>query len=335
MKLDLIGCCCRLALGGISALPVVVFHSSAVKAQSCDTPADCLVVGAECVDGSCRLALDSLLIPALVAQPLRLRSPGNLAMVPRGTFDVEFEFPAGARHTAILIMKRWPEYEPRGRLTNEEDLVWYWDSAWENGTQNKVQYKQGKVFREADSECKSVQAPALERGTYHWAAIAWDAAGSVSHQSEVRSFTVGPEAITGRHCDSSDECRSSASSSCYYTQQYCALSCASDRDCFAGTHCDLSTRDVPGFAAGVCRSDDGQCNCGEGEFCDDSGEGALRVCFEVREAALGGDGCDCGGSGSKSSSPATCFQALLMLGLDASLRKRRRRMTEKEGRGDG
>ena len=209
---------------------VLAACSASAMAQACVSAADCEVRGAECRDQSCRLASDRLLIPSLDVLEIELLNPGNLASLADGSFDLEGRYPPGADELVYVVMSAWPEYTEQGELLNKDKVVWYWSSAWEGVATDVAEPNDLRAFRYQGDVCERVAVTPLENGIYHWAALG-KTNGQVTHQSVVRTFSVGPETLTGKTCQSSSDCQSSASATCYDTQGYCVLRCASDLDC--------------------------------------------------------------------------------------------------------
>lgn len=306
----------------VSVLPFLAAVALAfvpAPAHACLSSAECEVRGAECREQSCRLVNPRMLIPTLDVTEIELVSPGNLATLPDGTFDLEGRFPPGADELVYVVMNAWPEYSEQGELANKANVVWYWSSVWGGIAKDVVEMKDLRAFRYDGEKCENVAVAALKNGIYHWAALG-KTKGQVTHQSAVRTFSVGPERLTGRACSGSSECQSSASTTCYDTQGYCVLRCASDLDCFENTGCDLTARTVEGFPFGVCRPN-ARCDCPKDWFCDDDTPQSLDLCYAPPRAAQGEAGCGCPVGGGNTEAPPQCFAAGVLLTV---IRLRRR-----------
>lgn len=309
----------------IAAMTVALLSPARARAQSCGSSADCLIAGASCVEGACRLSAPRTLIPTLAVAPLVLRFPANLSQVAGGAFDFEVTFPAGAKTVAVVVTDAWPQYDELGQLLNPQDVLWYWRSDWKGVTTGLVPFKEGRRIEVKKDGCTLQTPKDLAEGVYHWAALAWDAAGRVSHQSEVRSFSVGVERLTGRSCRSTRDCESAASATCRENaHSYCAIRCASDQDCFAGTRCDLEVRNTEGFPWGVCRPPGPVCACGDAQYCDDEVSRGLGLCFRPMSDGQSA-GCDCSGGSSRQEAPPMCFAGLLVTTFWRITRRVRRR----------
>jgi MYXO-CTERM domain-containing protein len=298
---------------------------SAALAQTCSAASQCQVVGADCIQSSCRLSSPEFLVPSMQLQPIELREPADRFSTENREPSLRFTFPAGARTVSVLITSRPPRYDVQGTLLNPEAVVWFWNSQADNEARSLLLFSMGKRAEASDAGCMAKSAEPLAPGVYYWGALAWDGAGQLTHQSAVRRFSVGPEALTGAHCRTDLDC-GGATGKCMTSQNYCVIRCASDADCFSGTTCDLSTATLKDFPWGACRRPGPTCQCTPDQRCDDAPEG-LRVCFEgVKSPQAPGAGCDCSGVGGGGSprKPNPCYFATAAAFVWGLGRRRRR-----------
>jgi hypothetical protein len=279
------------------------------QAQTCTSVADCETRDAQCVNQTCRLATPQPLIPSLTTSPIDLQQPGELGVVTTHQPDLRFTFPPGASTVNVLIANKPPNYDVDGHLANPEAIVWFWSSRWAGTATGTVAYGQGRLISMNGDMCSQSPATPLEPGTYYWAAIGFDAAGKLAFQSVLRPFAVDSESTTGRFCNDVRDCGPVGATVCTDPNHYCVMACASDLDCFEGTLCTPDASSSPGFPWGLCRPADRNCPCaGSDQRCDDTGAGALQLCYVPAPAAQHPEGCDCNSS---SPTPNACYAAML------------------------
>ncbi len=263
----------------------------------CAVPTDCAVFGARCEQTKCTLKTVQQLFPTLDLTEIDLSDPADLAVT---TAQPEFQWtpPMGADLVAIVVFRSPPRYgKSKGSTTedlivNFSDAVWAWHSNLPGGSVSTgtVHYSEGRTVRvndvdPIDNNALSNDPPvALANGTYYWGVWGWNGA-SLTHRSELRSFSVTRENVTGPLCETG-VCFGPSTVQCVNDRStgpdaYCVLSCASDVDCFQGMVCDLTHLDVAPW--GICKADLGPCQCSSDDECDED----LGVCHDPFESAGG------------------------------------------------
>lgn len=239
--------------------------SSLIGAQSvradntCRAAQECQAQNAACRDGICTFPLPVRLlfdgVPGI--QQIRLITPVPLANeTPEPV--LQWEWPTGADLLALAIFKTFPErYGTPPRIMNHQDIVWFWHSGLNQDRPalgaTRATFAEGRTLQSSMQGSAQVfvtstsRPPALAAGVYHVAAWAWTGV-SLTHHSEIRSFVVGRDNITGGVCpvDSAFSTawislpgkKNDRNENC--VRRYCVLKCASDADCFHGYTCDLS-----------------------------------------------------------------------------------------------
>ena len=283
----------------------------------------CVVRGASCVDGTCRLAVPPLLFPAQhLGTPIELLEPGDRVVVgaePR----LRWVYPDGVDLLAVAIFRTLPQYTgDKSSQVNGEQAVWVWLSSAHGGAGTSVaDYPAGSQYTQATDAgtCEASTPPPLEPGIYYWAAWGWQA-GALKAKSRIFTFSVNAENVTGRHCSHNAECGDLPGAGCDGDKFFCTLGCASDLDCFSNELCDL-TPVKGGKTAGMCRTQLG-CQCSENETCDPD----FQICYRGSIAHSAEASCDCPGNGPGGGS-STLNLCLPLLGLVTFARRKRSKRT--------
>ena len=313
----------------LAVLPLMA--PAQVRAQAgcpCAVDSDCAARDARCVDECCTLGRSHPLFPSQNdLDAIELLSPINLGSL-SSTPDFRWAPTLGADLVAVVIFRRLPRSQG-DRITNFGDnALWLWHSRLDgvDAASGRARFEDGKAIDIDPAEVIDVEnlsdAPAepLPDGVYYWAAWAWEEDApsvALSHRSEIRTFTVGPESLTGADCDQCESVAEVEKVRSHDGYCYCAISCASDVDCFGGDSCDLTPIADHGFVFGVCHAPGaGDCDCGQDEGCEDG----WSVCYS--RGAEDAAGCSAVVVGSKSY-PYWLLIGLLLVAMAGRNRRRR------------
>jgi hypothetical protein len=304
-------------------LPAALCLSLVLTVAPCQSDADCTVRSARCEAGQCRLAYPLVLFPEVEGlESLSLVEPANLARAGK-TPEFHWRYPEGADLLAVAVFTSPPTYAPEepARIENFDDahVVWLWHSKLAGGSGSSAAgYDEGRALLQSNTQAVDGTAlsdgppPPLGEGIYYWAAWAWKGA-RLTHRSELRSFVVGRDSVTGTSCFLG-RCPGGSTFRCVPEQDFCVLGCASNADCYQGTTCDLEVVAAGQLPYGLCRTSPG-CECAPDETCDET----LQVC--LRNAPVEA-GCSC------TQVPEVAVSALALLACGWAARRRRRRTVE-------
>ena len=254
--------------------------------QRCEQAGDCAVESAICVRGFCRLARAQLLFagaPNLDA--IELLEPADRARTSAQPM-LRWTYPEGIDLLATAIFRTLPvsmRNRP-DRLANPQDAIWLWHSNLDdaNPTAAGARFVEGRSvsYDEAhaidDDAIGDGPPDPLLPGVYYWAVWAWNGL-ELSRRSEIRRFVVGDYDLTGQPC--STHCRRSDDTHrCLEERKYCVIACASDRDCYGDSICDLTTHPDADQAWGICRTGPAECSCDPvNERCDPE----MGLCYDL------------------------------------------------------